>query len=141
MQSKDILTKVAEQISAVGSAGVVGQVVKKLADTEVTRRADALYHAIKLVDECRRELNKLRPDQQQFGPDHKLVGETYSKATMEKRKKLEERTAKLEGAINKATEGDTPDYNVLFNMAKEPLPKDDKSGDTNAGQPASDTAQ
>jgi hypothetical protein len=104
--SKSIGIKVAEQISAAGSE-ILDRVVEKLAEVEIAKRADALLNAVNAAVTTQRELYKVKPDQQSYDASGKVVSETYSKARFEEKKKLEEKLAKIEAAVDKAvTKGD-----------------------------------
>jgi hypothetical protein len=111
---------VAERIAQLGPAvqeGVVGVLVDQVKD----KRVKAVLTALNLIEENGKNLKKIKPDQT-FGPDHKVVSETFSKANMEQRKKLEESTAKIEKALAEAL-GDTPNYENLFKaLQNKPAP-------------------
>jgi hypothetical protein len=114
MKTTDIKSKVAEKIASYGAGKVADVVITKLADLEITRRSDALFNGIKLAETAQRDLNKIKPDQAAFNADGSKASETFSKAKVEEKKKLEARLLKIEKAIETATESDN--YSDLFNL-------------------------
>jgi len=127
MDTKSINTAVAETITKLGSQRVVDTVVEKMVSTEINRRAEALAAGIKLYEDTRRELNKVKPDQVSLDENGQKVSETFSKAAFEAKKKLIEKLAKVDKIIVAATEKDN--WGDLYNLVKsggntEPKPDD-----------------
>ncbi len=99
--SYSIGQKVAASITDAGPA-ILSKVIDKLASLEIEKRADALLNGVNAAISAKRELQKIKPDQQSFDASGKVVTETYSKAKVEERKKAEEKLAKIEAAVEKA---------------------------------------
>lgn len=116
MDSKSINIAVAEQVAKFGSPKVVNTVVNQLVEVEVKKRADALAAALKLFEDTRRELNKVKADQVSLDENGAKVSETFSKQAFENRKKLTEKLAKIDKVIVGATEKDN--WGDLYNLAK-----------------------
>jgi len=109
-----IKEQVAERLAALGPAvqeGVVAVLVEQVKD----KRVKAILTVQNLIEEANKDLKKIKPEQT-FGPDHKVVSEYFSKASMEARKKIEEKISKMEAALALAL-GDTPNFDKLFNLA------------------------
>lgn len=109
-------TKIAETIAG-SSEVVLNKVIKTLADKEIDKRATSLLAGLEAANAARSELRKLdRPDvKPNLGRDGKPVGEgTYTEARIKEIKKVTEKLAKIERAIDKAT--DKSDYADLFNL-------------------------
>lgn len=103
--SKSIGIKVAEQIASAGPA-ILGKVIDKLATVEIEKRADALLNAVNAAVATKRELQKVKPDNVTYDGEGKVASETYSKAKIDEKKKLQEKLAKIEAAVEKAVGGD-----------------------------------
>ncbi len=99
--SKSIGIKVAEQIAAAGSA-ILGKVVDKLASAEIEKRADSLLNAVNAAVTTKRELQKIKPDVINYDGEGKELPGVYSKGKIDEKKKLEEKLAKIEAAVEKA---------------------------------------
>ncbi len=99
--SKSIGLKVAEQIANAGPA-ILDKVINNLASLEIEKRASALLNGVNLAVATKRELQKIKPDQQSFDASGKVVFESYSKTKVEEKKKLEEKLAKIEKAVELA---------------------------------------
>lgn len=116
MDTKSINIAVAEQVVKLGSAGVVAQVVDKLANAEVAKRAEALLSAVKLAEDTAREQRKAsKPDQVSIAADGTKT-ETFSAKAFESKKKLEEKLAKIDRVVNGATENGN--WGELYNLVK-----------------------
>jgi len=111
-----IKEQVAEKIAGLGPA-VQDAVVNVLVEQVKTKRVQAILSVQNLIEEAQKELKKIKPDQQSFGADNKLVSETYSKSSMEKKKQLEEKITKLEAALALALDPASPNFEKLFNLA------------------------
>lgn len=115
MSTQTIKEVVAERIANLGPAvqeGVVTVLVEQVKD----KRIKAILTVQNLIEEANKELKKIKPEQT-FGPDHKVASEYFSKANMESRKKIEEKIAKLEGALKLALDPASPNFEKLFNLA------------------------
>lgn len=120
MNTTTISQQVAEGIVQ-AAPSILPNVISTLISQETDRRAKALLSGIELALSIKKDLAKIeRPDvAPNYGADGKPLGEgAYTKARVGEIKKLRERLAKVEKAIEKATpEGDTkPDYADLFNL-------------------------
>lgn len=129
MSLTTIKETVAGRIASLSTA-VEASVVDVLAEQVKEKRVKAVLAGLDLKDATEKELKKIKPDQQSFGPDNKLVSETYSKSNMESKKKLEEKLAKVEAALNLALAETDPDYKKLFEVVN------NKGGDAKAAAPA-----
>lgn len=116
MDTKSINTAVAEKVAGLGSTKVVDAVVEKMVAAEISKRAEALAAAIKLHDDTRRELNKVKADQVSLDENGQKVSETFSKKAYDHKKKLTEKLAKVDKTIVAATEKDN--WGDLFNLVK-----------------------
>ena len=116
MDTKSINTAVAEKVAGLGATKVVDTVVEKMVGVEIAKRAEALAAAIKLHDDTRRELNKVKADQVSLDENGAKVSETFSKTAFENKKKLTEKLAKIDKTIVAATEKDN--WGDLYNLAK-----------------------
>ena len=116
MDTKSINIAVAESVAKIGSAGVVAQVVDKLANIEVAKRADALAAAIKLAEDILKEQRKAsKPDQVFISVDGTKT-ETFSAKAYENIIKLNEKAAKIDRIVNSATENGN--WGELYNLVK-----------------------
>jgi len=68
--------------------------------------------ALTLLEDTQKELKKIKPEQT-FDGDGKVLTEFYTKATTEARKKLTEKTARIEAALAQAL-SETPNFEKLF---------------------------
>jgi hypothetical protein len=133
MDSKNINIAVAEQIANLGSSKVVDTVVAQLVEVEIKKRADALASSLKLFEDTRRELNKMRPDQASFDENGAKVSETFSKKAFEDKKKLTEKLAKIDKIIVAATEKDQ--WGDLYNLSKSGVKEEPTKPDDGATNP------
>lgn len=103
----------------VASSGklVIDGVVKKLTDAEVEKRQEKVIKALEMIQETDKEIKKIKPDQESFDENNKLVNATYSKDVAKKLKELKDKKEKLDEAINLAL-GDSPDFSKLNNLVK-----------------------
>lgn len=116
MDTKSINTAVAEKVAGLGSTKVVDTVVEKMVTAEISKRAEALATAIKLHDDTRRELNKVKADQVSLDENGAKVSETFSRQAFENKMKLAERLIKIDKIIVAATEKDN--WGDLYNLVK-----------------------
>lgn len=98
------------------STAVEASVVGVLTEQVKEKRVKAILSGLDLKEAVEKDLKKSKPDQQSFGPDNKLLSETYSKKAMEDKKKLEEKLANIEKALNAALDATAPDYKKLFEL-------------------------
>lgn len=99
--SQSIGQKVAANIADAGPA-ILGKVIDKLASAEIEKRADALLNAVNAAIATKRELYKVKPDLVAYNADGKVASENWTKPKLEEKKKLEEKLAKIEAAVDKA---------------------------------------
>lgn len=79
--------------------------VDTLVNKEVDERVALLIKALDTRETMKRDLKKIKPDQQAFAADGTMV-ETYSKAKWEESQKATQALARLEDAITQAISGD-----------------------------------
>lgn len=107
--------KVAESIAA-SNPTVVSNVIAALAEVEIKRRTKAVIDALVTLNQFRKEQYKIKPDIVSYNADGSPKDQAWSKAKLEEKKKLEEKIAKYEKAIDLAL-GDNQDYTKLFEVA------------------------
>lgn len=110
--------KVAESITNIAPK-VEDKVVDALVDRELEKRSTALVSAMDKLTKLETELNKFKADQVSYNDAGEKVSETFSKAKLEERTKLNGKIIKMTNAINKALE--KSDFSDVYNI--------DKSGD------------
>ena len=109
-----VLVKVSESIAGSGE-NVRNAVVEELAKREVSRRISAVVSGFDQLAEAKKAFAKIKPDQQSFDGDGKMVVELFSKPKMEELKKAQSLVAKIEKALDLAC-GEKPDYSLIFNL-------------------------
>jgi hypothetical protein len=92
-------------------------VVDQLAGKEHSRRISAFLVVVDELDKATKELRKVKPDNVQYNKDGSEASATYSKATLDAMKKLEEQIAKYNKAID-ATEAEPRDFSKVIEIAK-----------------------
>lgn len=112
-----IQTKVIEQIGNI-SPKVENAVVEILVDRELVKRSRALVIVIDMLSEAEGQLRKMKPDQVFYDADGKETASAFSKAKNDESKKLKEKIAKFEKAIDKAISGDFSDVYNIQNSGK-----------------------
>jgi hypothetical protein len=132
LTSSDLNARVAEAI--VGAAPrVLTSVVAVLVDKEINRRAEALLGGIELASQTKSALRKAQePDVRpsMFTADGKPIGDVgYTKPRLAEIKKLNEKLAKVEKAIDAATRDENPEFNLLYNL-KSDIEKAEKAAAT-----------
>jgi hypothetical protein len=86
------------------SPEVKSAVLSHYVEAEINGRVQRAVLAIKTLGDLDKRLRKLRPDQEQYDASGKLVSETYSKAKLEERRKVEEQQARIETALEEVFE-------------------------------------
>jgi tripartite-type tricarboxylate transporter receptor subunit TctC len=102
MKSTDVLEAVKTKINT-SSDTVQARVIELLAEREIASRVDTVDQALTKLVAFKKEQEKIKPDVSTFnegGTETKV----YSKAKFEEKKKLDEKIAKLEAALDKALE-------------------------------------
>lgn len=112
-----IAAKVATRVKELGSAAVEEAAINIMTDRTVKKRTDAVVAVVDKIDSGERELRKLVADQVTYDEAGKKTGETFSKAVVESRGKVTQRTAKLRKALDKAL--DDGDFSDVLNLANE----------------------
>ena len=112
----DVKNLVADRLVQLAPA-VAEAVVETLAAKEHDRRIAAFLAVVEEIDKTTKELYKIKPDNVQFNLDGSKASETYNKETLESKKKLEEKLAKLNKAIE-ATEAEPRDFSKVIEIAK-----------------------
>jgi hypothetical protein len=116
MNPKTINVAVAEQIEKLGSDKVINTVIEKLANAEVTKRADALAAAIKLAEETIKEQRKVsKGDLVSIDAEGKKT-ESFSPKAFEAKKKIDEKLARIDTVVTNATE--KGDWGKLYELVK-----------------------
>ena len=110
----NIREAVARRISNSG-ADIKNAVVEELAAQVIDKRVSQVVQAFAELDKVEKELRKLNPDVIHYDKDGAPHAPAYSKAVFESRKKVLERQARLEKALEKAL-GDAQDYNELSSL-------------------------
>lgn len=103
--SHGVALAVAQQIAQAAPA-ILDKVVTQLAAVEIEKRATALAAAVNSAVATKRELYKVKPDIVAYDESGKETSANWSKAKLEEKKKLEEKLAKIDSAIEKALAGD-----------------------------------
>lgn len=99
-----IKESVAEKLAASGPT-VRELVVTQLTNEEIDRRAQIVRKAITIIEDNKRELNKIRPAPLGFDGNGKSVeGTLFTKEQVDSRKKLNEQNTKVDAALTKALE-------------------------------------
>ncbi len=115
--------RVSTLITDTAPARVLESVIKTLADKEIDKRATALLGGLNLANETRSALKKAQePDVRPtaFTLAGAPIGEVgYSKAKLGEQKKLTEKLAKIDKAIEAATRDANPDFGPLYNLKGE----------------------
>lgn len=105
-QSEVIRSAVKDALSNSGET-VVERVVEALVEKELLERKTKVEKALQSLESMSAELKKVKPDSVTYDADGKVKDESYSKGTIENKKKLVEKIGKLESALDKAlTEND-----------------------------------
>jgi len=112
----DLLDKFKENVANSGE-DVINGVVTKLTQAEVEKRQEKIIKALEMIQEADKEIKKIKPDQESFDADGKLLTATFTKAKAEEFKKAKKKKADLDEAINLAL-GDKPDFSKLNNLVK-----------------------
>ncbi len=125
--------RIATMIAESAPTRVLDQTLKVFVDKEIDKRATALVGGINLANETRSALKKAQqPDDQPktFGLDGKPIGQAgYTKGRLADIKKLTEKLAKIDKAIDAAT-SDKQDYSLLNNLKADIDKADTSSAET-----------
>jgi hypothetical protein len=120
VSSIDLNTRIAETIATTAPTRVLDNVVSVLVDKEVEKRATALLGGLELANSTRGALKKAQePDVRPtaFKSDGSPIGEVgFTKPRLVEQKKLTEKLAKIEKAIEAATREDEPNFGLLYNL-------------------------
>lgn len=107
---------IAERVASLGPAVQEG-VITVLVDQVKDKRVKAILTGLNLLEEKQKELKKIKPTQT-FDAEGKVASETFSKGDNETRKKTNESIAKIEKALEKATNPEKPEYDDLFKVVQ-----------------------
>jgi predicted transcriptional regulator len=107
----NVRAQVAQTLADVGKEQVRAAVVAKLVQDEVQSRTELVLKNLNDLSRLRNDLKKIKPDQQSFDAQGKIVSETYSKSKLDELNKTNEQIAKLEKGLELALEKD--DYSKL----------------------------
>lgn len=117
---------VAERLKKEGIVLATEKAISALVERTVAKQADAIVKVIDLIDQEKRNLNKInRPDIIALNAEGKTSREEYTPARMQEINKAKQKITKLENALAKALEKD--DFGDLYNAASGKL-ADDKGG-------------
>lgn len=134
--SLDVYAKVGAAI-VTAAPRALESVVKTLVDREIEKRSTALLGAVELASSTRTTLNKAKePDVRPtlFTADGKPIGEPgWSKQRLAEIKKLTEKLAKIDKAIDAATREENPDFSLLNNLKSE-IEKAEKAAAANSSE-------
>jgi len=111
----DVKALVADRLVQLAPS-VCTSVVDTLAQVEHNKRIDAFLFVVGEIDKAIMEIRKIKPAVQ-YDIDGKEINSSYSKEQIEAKKKLDERVAKLNKAID-ATEATPPDFSKIIEIAK-----------------------
>lgn len=112
----ELLESFKAKVAASGPS-VIDGVVATLTKAEVEKRQNTVIKALELIQEADKEIKKIKPDQESFDENEKLVAALYSKDQAKKLKEAKDKKAKLDEAINLAL-SDKPDFTKLNNLVK-----------------------
>jgi hypothetical protein len=131
------VTTIKESVAAkVGALNpeIENAVVGVLVDQVKDKRTKAILGALALIDEKKKELDKIRPTKQ-FGVDGKVTNEFYTKQDIDNRAKVAKALGKLEAALGEAL-GEDAKYDKLFNLVqnKGNVPDDTPEGTETASE-------
>lgn len=84
------------------SSSIFDGVVETLANEEIRKRTDLVLQTIKKINEIKSDLAKIKPDNTSYDIEGKILQQSYTKDTLEKKKKLTEHHDKLSNALDKA---------------------------------------
>lgn len=115
MKNTDVLEAVKTKVSASPEV-VQNRIIDLLVEREVSARVDMIDQALAKLVAFKKDLEKIKPDTSTF-TEAGVETRVFSKAKFEEKKKLEEKIAKLEGALDKALEN-SGEYNKLVDVMK-----------------------
>jgi len=102
MGATEIRQTIKEQISA-STPTVIGRVIDKLVDEEITKRSNCLIDALNKKDQLKADFDKIKPDQESYNDAGEVASTSWSKAKIAEknkaRKELDEFTAILDKAL------------------------------------------
>jgi hypothetical protein len=106
-------------------------IVDKLASEEVDKRVVLLQRAMTEIEKARGELKSIKPDFITYNEDRTPKDASWSKGTLDKRDKAQQRVAKLEKAFTDAAENSNFDElkKLLGGGGNEPKPKPTETED------------
>ena len=111
----DVKALVADRLLQLAPS-VTNSVIEQLAGAEHSRRISAFLFVVDEIDKAVMEIRKIKPVVQ-YDYDGKEQTSSYTKEQIEAKKKLDERVAKLNKAID-ATEATPPDFSKILEIAK-----------------------
>lgn len=115
---------VKEKIATRG-AEVGERVVDYYANKEVNERADRALAAVAALQDLEGKIKKIKPDSVQYDLQGKEILSSYSKQTLEERKKLVEQAEKIEAALTDVF-AEPPNFDKLKKLKLKPGEKDDE---------------
>lgn len=112
----EILDKIKTNISG-SSQKVLDAVVEARVKVEIEKRQDSILKALDEISKADSEIKKIKPDQESFDADGKLISSTFTKAKSEELKKAKKRLTDLDEALSLAL-ATPPDFSKLNNLIK-----------------------
>ena len=127
METKDLKDKIKNAIdSPTLQTDVIDSVVSQFVKEEMESRKNILIDALRVLDTRTEELSKIKPDQITYGPDGKVLNESFSKKVIDNKLKLEKQVEELNSAIKNAI--DNADYKKLKEKIRPGQSSDGVSG-------------
>lgn len=112
----ELMAEVTDSIKGAGET-IRTRLREAMVEREIKERVDLLDKTIIARNSVLTELRKIeRPDVETFGADGKVVSASYTKARLEELKKLKDKIAKYENAIEKALTDN--DFSKLKELGK-----------------------
>jgi hypothetical protein len=111
-----MVTKISEIVSEklMGVGGVVkDRVVDALVEKELANRQAIVIEAVVKLESLHAALRRIKPDSVLYNLDGTKASESYTKAKLDEKKKLDEQAAKLDKAIESCLTSDKPDFAAL----------------------------
>lgn len=109
----NINQEVAKRIASSG-ADITERVIAHLAEEEIKRRADKVVQTVVEINKLTKSLDKVQPDVVSYNEDGTVANKAWSKNKLEEKKKLTDKIAKLQKALDKAL--DQSDFGELLGL-------------------------
>lgn len=129
----DVVTVVAATLVKEGGDMLKDKVSALLVQRQIDKRADAFIKVHDILEGEERNFKKLGPDVKIYDETGKVTSESYSKARIDERAKVQKKIVSLTEAINKSLDEKEPNFDKLFQSAQGKVPDD------TAGKPEGDS--